>query len=73
MQLVGQYSLFEEDKSVFNRILIVEVGAQGELLVKLNHRPVRNHTGTSPQPLMQYLHDILKPARDIIPLDAFLV
>src|SRR5438309_9135554 len=73
MQTIRQNSLFEEDESVLYGILIVEVRAQGELLVQLNHRPVSNHTRTRPQPLMQYLHNILEPGWDIVPLDAFLV
>src|SRR5437016_5744381 len=73
MQTIRQDSLFEEYESVLYRILIVEVRIQGELLVQLNHRPVGNHTRTRPQPLMKYLHNILKPGRDIVPLDAFLV
>src|SRR5437660_5435730 len=73
MQTIRQDSLFEEDESVLYRILIVEVRIQGELLVQLNHRPVRNHTRTSPQPLMKYLHNIPEPGRDIIPPDALLV
>src|SRR6266487_4215788 len=73
MQTIRQHSLFEEDESVLYGILIVEVRAQRELLVKLNHRPVSNHTRTRPQPLMQYLHNIPEPGRDIVPLDAFLV
>src|SRR2546421_11713527 len=73
MQTIRQNSLFEEDESVLDGILIVEVRIQGELLVQLNHRPVSNHTCTRPQPLMQYLHNIPEPGRDIIPLDAFLV
>src|SRR5437588_8728554 len=73
MQTIRQNSLFEEDESVLYRILIIEVRIQGELLVQLNHRPVSNHTRTSPQPLMQYLHNIREPGWDIIPLDAFLV
>src|SRR5437588_11200622 len=73
MQTIRQDSFFEEDESVLYGILIVEVRIQGELLVQLNHRPVSNHTRTSPQPLMQYLHNIPEPGRDIVPLDAFLV
>src|SRR5256712_2731487 len=73
MQTIRQDSLFEEDESVIYGILIVEVRIQGELLVQLNHRPVSNHTRTSPQPLMQYLHNIPEPGWDIDPLDAFLV
>src|SRR5205807_610979 len=73
MQTICQDSFFEEYESVLYRILIVEVRIQGELLVQLNHRPVSNHTRTSPQPLMKYLHNIPEPGRDIVPLDAFLV
>src|SRR5256714_10781965 len=73
MQTIRKHSLFEEDESVLYGILIVEVRIQGELLVQLNHRPVSNHTRTSPQPLMQYLHNIPEPGWDIVPLDAFLV
>src|SRR2546422_8269229 len=73
MQTIRKHSLFEEDESVLYRILVVEVRIQGELLVQLNHRPVSNHTRTRPQPLMQYLHNILEPGWDIVPLDAFLV
>src|SRR5437016_2385537 len=73
MQTIRQNSLFEEYESVLYGILIVEVRAQRELLVQLNHRSVGNHTRTSPQPLMQYLHNIPEPGWDIVPLDAFLV
>src|SRR6266699_4966446 len=73
MQTIRQNSLFEEYESVLYRILIVEVRAQRELLVQLNHRPVGNDTRTSPQPLMQYLHNIPEPGWDIVPLDALLV
>src|SRR2546428_1031925 len=73
MQTIRQDSLFEEDESVLYGILIVEVRIQGELLVQLNHRPVGNHTRARPQPLMKYLHNILEPGWDIVPLDAFLV
>src|SRR5437660_7400889 len=73
MEPIRKHSLFEEDESVLYRILIVEVRIQGELLVQLNHRAVSNDTRTSPQPLMQYLHNIPEPGRDIIPLDALLV
>src|SRR5438445_13391027 len=73
MQTICQDSFFEEYESVLYGILIVEVRSQGELLVQLNHSPVSNHTRTSPQPLMKYLHNIPEPGRDIVPLDAFLV
>src|SRR3989442_13802010 len=73
MQPIRQHSLFEEYEPVLYGILIVEVRAQGELLVQLNHRPVGNHTRTRPQPLMQNLHNIPEPGRDIVPLDALLV
>src|SRR2546428_10387187 len=73
MQTIRQHSLFEEYESVLYGILIVEVRAQGELLVQLNHRPVGNHTRTRPQPLVKYLHNIPEPGRDIVPLDALLV
>src|SRR5438132_5145025 len=73
MQTIRQDSLFEEYESVLYGILIVEVRAQRELLVQLSHRPVSNHTRTRPQPLMQYLHNIPEPGRDIVPLDDFLV
>src|SRR2546426_9959577 len=73
MQTIRQDSFFEEYESVLYGILIVEVRGQGELLVQLNHRPVGNHTRTSPQPLMKYLHNIPEPGRDIIPLDSLLV
>src|SRR5438132_4405576 len=73
MEPIRQDSLFEEYESVLYGILIVEVRIQGELLVQLNHRPVSNHTRARSQPLMQYLHNISEPGRDIVPLDAFLV
>src|SRR6266436_8069485 len=73
MQTICQHSLFKEYESVLYGILIVKVCTQRELLVQLNHRPVGNHTRTRPQPLMQYLHNIPEPGRDIVPLDAFLV
>src|SRR2546425_1824502 len=73
MQPIRQHSLFEEYEPVLYGILIVEVRAQGELLVQLNHRPVGNHTRTRPQPLMQYLHNILEPRGDIVPFDSLLV
>src|SRR5437879_13643841 len=73
MQTIRQDSLFEEYESVLYGILIVEVRVQRELLVELNHRSIGYDTRTRPQPLMQYLHNILKPGWDIVPLDAFLV
>src|SRR2546422_9747765 len=73
MQTIRQHSLFEEYESVLYGILVVEVCAQGELLVELNHRPVSNHSCTRPQPLVKYLHNILEPRWYIVPLDALLV
>src|SRR5437879_13653421 len=73
MEPIRQDSFFEEYESVLYGILIVEVRIQRELLVQLNHRPVSNNTRTRPQPLVKYLHNILEPRWDIVPLDAFLV
>src|SRR6266571_3575361 len=73
METIRKHSFFEEYESVLYGILIVEVRAQRELLVQLNHRPVSNHTRARPQPLMQYLHNIPEPGWDIVSLDAFLV
>src|SRR5436853_7145813 len=73
MQTIRHASLFEEYESVLYVILIVEVRIQGDLLVQLIHRSIGYDPRTRPQPLMQYLHNIREPGRDIVPLDAFLV
>src|SRR5207249_8948007 len=73
MQPIRYDSLFEIDKSVWQRIVVLEIRRQGELLVQLNHRPVSDNTRTRPQSLHQCLHNILKSARNILPANAFLV
>src|SRR2546430_7058834 len=72
MQPIGYYSLFEIDKPVWQRIVVLEVRGQSELLVELNHCPVGDNTCTRPQSLHQCLHNILKSARDILPANALL-
>src|SRR5260370_11085104 len=48
VQSIRYHSLFEIDKPVRQRIVIVEIRGQGELLVQLNYCPVSDDTRTRP-------------------------
>lgn len=64
--VVRYYPLSQQNHMILDRILICEVDPHPVLLVELDHCLVNDYPSRPPERLVQHLHHLIKPGRNLL-------